>query len=260
MKKELISHFPTYTITSLIVFFIAFQFFCLILIQPHTTYAQSRACEYITPIGVKRFTIQEQKRHRLNSGQNLLCYARVQDCQSITPGSDVIPRTQSTVMCDVGPCTFHGECMCPTDPMECLRDDIDGRNRYRNGQNMVRIDDDTSCQSTGPVRAKVFTREEQRRHRFNSGDRYLCYSNVQICHVNNIPIDTDIIICDAAEHRCPRGWGGGVTCSCPTNLNECAKDTIDGNNIYLGSTKRVQADEQPPSPSRQRRPRSGRGL
>ena len=39
MKKEHISHFFTY-VTSLIVFFTAFQFFCFILVQPHKAYAQ----------------------------------------------------------------------------------------------------------------------------------------------------------------------------------------------------------------------------
>ena len=252
----------TKLIVTLIISFVTFQIFCLILIQPYTIYAQSRFCEYISPIGVKRFTRQEQRRHGFNSSQNLLCYAKVRNCQSIPPDSDFIPQTESTVMCDVGPCTRHGECMCPRNPMECFRDPIDGRSRYRNGQRMIKVDDDVSgCQNRGPIRAKIFTREEQRRHGFNSGNRYLCYSNAQNCRVNGMPVNTNIVICDTAYSPCSIGFVSGILCSCPTNLNECFRDTIDGTNIYLWDTEMIQADEQSYNPGHERRPRrGGRGL
>ena len=248
--------------------FIAFQIFCSILIQPIQLSAQtrdfisqSRGCRYITPIGLKRFTREEQRERGFNSGQNLLCYARVQNCQPINPGSDVIPITSSLVMCDTGSCSFHSGCMCPTDPMECFRDDIDGRSRYRNGQRMVRPDEDISCRNVGPMRAKVFTREEQRHHGFSIEDNtYLCYSNVRNCRVNGMPVNTDIFICDTAWYDCSIGIAGGILCSCPTNLSECAKDAIDGHSAYTGGREMIQTDEEPSNPRRQRRPsRRGRG-
>ena len=164
-------------------------------------------------------------------------------------------------MCDTGVCTYHSECMCPRDPMDCFRDAIDGRSRYREGrQILVKVDDDvSSCQNTSPRKAKVFTREEQRHYGFNSDDRYLCYSNVQDCHVNGVPINTNIVICDTARHRCSTDIANGMLCRCPTNPNECAKDTIDGHSAYLGSTEMVRADEQPPNSDRQRRQRGGGG-
>ena len=256
MKKKHLFHLSLIVPT---ISCITLQVFYLILIQPHTTYAQSRVCEYLTPIGVKRFTREEQRRHGFNSGQNLLCYARVQNCQSTTPGSDAIPRTSSLVMCDTGVCTFHNECMCPRDPMECFRDAIDGRSRYRNRQRLVRVDDNISCQRTSPIRAKIFSREEQRHYGFNSNDRHLCYANVQNCRMNNTPVNTSIVICDTARYACSVGTSEGVTCPCPTNINECAKDTIDNHSAYLGSTEMVQADEQPSNPNPQSRPRGGGG-
>ena len=238
--------------------FIAFQVCCSILIQPIQANAQPRDCEYISPIGVKRFTREEQRRHSVNSGQNLLCYAKVRNCLPINPDSDFIPQNENTVMCDVGPCSFHGECMCPTDPRECFRDAIDGRSSSNlDRQRMVKIDDKTSCQSIGPIKAKMFTREEQRHYRFNNNN-YLCYSNVQNCRVNDMPLNTDIVICDTASRYCPGGFTGGILCACPTNLNECANDTIDGHSAYIGGSEMIRTDEPSTPPSQRRRPR-GRG-
>ena len=105
MKYKHIFH--SYSIiASLIIFLMPFQTSFFILIQPTPLNAQSRVCEYISPIGVKRFTREEQRRHGFNSGQNLLCYAKVRNCLPINPGSDVIPQAESTVMCDVGTCSF----------------------------------------------------------------------------------------------------------------------------------------------------------
>ncbi len=260
MKNKYIFYSSYISYITVFISFIAFQIFCSILIQPIQLSAQLSAqlqnCRYITPIGVKRFTREEQRRHGFNSGQNLLCYATVQDCLPINHGSDVIPLNEASVMCDVGPCTYGG-CMCPTDPRECFRDNIDGRNRYRNGVRMVRVDNNISCQNIGPMRAKIFTREEQRRHGFNIGDTHLCYANVRNCSVNGIPVNTDIFICDIAGYNCSTGIASGKLCPCPTNLNECAKDTLDGHNNYIGGTETIQADEEPSNPRRQRRPRRG---
>ena len=117
------------------------------------------------------------------------------------------------------------------------------------------IDDEISCQSIGPIQAKRFTREEQRDYGFNSDD-YLCYSNVQNCSANGMPINTDIFICDTARNACSTGYAGGVLCPCPINLNECAKDAIDNHGAYIGDHEMIQADDDEPSTnsSPQRRP------
>ena len=81
MKKLYTLYSSTY-ITSSSVFFITFQAFYLTLIQPIKLNAQTRICEYISPIGVKRFTRKEQRCHGFRSNHHLCC-AKVQDYRLI---------------------------------------------------------------------------------------------------------------------------------------------------------------------------------
>ena len=82
------------------------------------------------------------------------------------PINNSIPNNVKIAICDVTSCSnSNRECQCPTDPMECLKDTIDGRSSYSNEHETVKIDDEASgCESTSPIKAREITIEEQRQY------------------------------------------------------------------------------------------------
>ena len=177
--------------------------------------------------------------------------------------------TVKVIICDVTSCSnSHRECQCPTDPMECLKDIIDGRSSYLSKHETVKIDDEaSSCQSTSPIKARELTIEEKKQYG-TSNVYHVCYvEQVTNCRINDVlQIGEDALaICDVAT---PLGFSYyshssacfnnfvGITCACPVDINECVEDKIDGDNMY--SNTRNITGEQSHNPNPQRTPR-GRG-
>ena len=175
--------------------------------------------------------------------------------------------TVKVIICDVTSCSNSDrECQCPTDPMECLKDTIDGRSSYTNGQKMVKIDDEASgCQSTSPIKAKELTIEEKRQYGFKID--YICYSEeVKNCRINGVQIkENTTATCDVAiihgrsyysDSPCQKDYVG-VSCACPVGINECVEDKIDGQSMYSNTTN--ISVEQEVQRSRAQPQRNGRG-